>query len=106
MRQAGIVVILVCCAALRTRQDVAVWHDDTTLWAHAAQMAPLKPRPALNYGVALITRGDLDGSRRMFERATVLSRQRWVLDGDRLEAQTMALGNLASLRMVEAQLGR
>lgn len=35
-------------------EALAVWRSDLTLWRHAAQVAPQKPRVLVNYGVSLI----------------------------------------------------
>ena len=49
----GAGLLLLLCAA-RMRASLLVWQSDATLWAHAATIAPLKPRVALNYGVTLL----------------------------------------------------
>ena len=52
----AISVLLAC--AWRTHQQLQVWQSDLTLWAHAATIAPAKPRVALNYGVSLLARDE------------------------------------------------
>lgn len=47
-RRALIVLVLLGWQVLAARHYVRVWHSDRTLWAHAAALAPLKQRPALN----------------------------------------------------------
>lgn len=48
--------------ALLTSRSVATWQNDVTVWSHAREICPDKPRPALNLSAALIRRqatGDL-----------------------------------------------
>lgn len=48
-----LIALLVLCAGLSHRQ-ATVWRSDLTIWAHAAALAPNKPRPWTNLGAALI----------------------------------------------------
>ena len=53
-----VALIVLGCAAARTHQALTVWQSDLTVWRHAAHVAPFKPRPATNYGVALLMARD------------------------------------------------
>lgn len=46
--------LLLTAYAWTTRQYVPVWQSDVTLWRHAVIHAPTKPRPWVNYGLALL----------------------------------------------------
>ena len=58
--------LLLSVYAWQSHTYVRVWQSDLTLWAHAAQEAPRKPRPAMNYGLALLK------AKRTTEAATVM----------------------------------
>lgn len=52
MRALGIVLLAGC--VVLTHVQMAVWRSPVALWAHVAAVSPALPRPALNYGVALL----------------------------------------------------
>ena len=81
----------------QTQQQVRVWTDDVALWGHAAALAPLKPRPALNYGVALLGTGQPVRGLTSILRADTLSRQRQVPRWDRAITQQAVQRNLAAV---------
>ena len=81
---------------------VPVWRSNVTLWGHAVQMAPLKPRPALNYAVALIARGDLDQGERWLLRAFALAGQSHIPPYDRHDVTRAVNANLATLAIIRA----
>ncbi len=53
MWRALLVIGFVLGCAWRTSVNVPIWTSDVTLWGHAVEVTPEKPRPWLNYGVAL-----------------------------------------------------
>ena len=83
--------------ALVTHQQAWVWASDLTLWRHAVELAPQKPRPALNYGSALLLTGDVHGAAIWWARALELSRQPHVKPWDATRTQASARANLARL---------
>ena len=75
------------------------WRSDVTLWTHAAQMAPQKPRVALNYGVVLLAQGDLGGLEQ-FARAQALTQQAHVPASDAQMTRARVEANIQ--RIIEA----
>lgn len=59
---------------LTTHARTAVWQSDYTLWADAATVSPLCPRPRINYGRAALHQGEFDLARQQFVDAIRLSR--------------------------------
>lgn len=97
-----IVVALVLGCAWLTRQQTRVWTSDLTLWASAVEQAPLKPRPALNYGGYLAASGRFAEARAQFLRAKQLAQQPHILPADRQQIETVADFNLEGLAALEA----
>lgn len=89
-------LLLLLCAWL-TVDRLAVWQSPLTLWADAVTKAPQRPRPWVNYGVALSAAGETDQAIAAYQRARTLAtdprrgRYRNVSD------QTIATNNLAAV---------
>jgi len=58
---------------LRTREQIAVWHDDLSLWGVALSHFPNDPRANYNLALALLKAGHLAEARVPAERAVVCS---------------------------------
>lgn len=84
--------------ALVTYQQAKAWESDRTLWAHAVELAPLKPRPALNYGSALLLVGDYQRAAIWWAHAAELATQPHVPAVDARHTRRTALNNLTRLR--------
>jgi tetratricopeptide (TPR) repeat protein len=92
----GVVVIL--CAAILAALAVGthvrnrVWLTDETLWADVTAKSPANGRGWMNYGLALMARGQLAKARECYERASLLVPNYWVLEINRGVVED-ALGN-------------
>ncbi|MGB6198328.1 MAG: tetratricopeptide repeat protein, partial [Candidatus Acidiferrales bacterium] len=53
------------------------WFSDYTLFQRSYQLAPLNPTGRMNWGVALMTRGDYDGARAVFMKALAADPNDW-----------------------------
>ena len=73
------------------------WASEPALWQHVAHAAPLKPRPALNYGSALLMTGDPQGAAIWWAHARDLSRQPHIPPWDATRTQTSTGANLERL---------
>ena len=98
-----IVPLVLLLYAWQTHMYAQVCTSDLTLWAHASETAPWKPRPALNYGVALVVVGRFAEARVMFQRALVLADGPDVPAWDREATKQTARDNLAALGRLEAR---
>lgn len=98
--RAALFVGLVMACAWRTHAQVGVWRSELTLWGHAAAQAPLKPRPALNYGSALLMAGEPDGAVRWWVRARDLTQQGHIPTWDAARTQRSVEANLERVRAV------
>jgi len=95
------VVAIVCLvSAFCARRYVQVWESELTLWRHAAAHAPRKPRPMLNYGVALLRAGRRDEATRAFVIAHELALQPHVPAWDRRETLSATRANLEALAVM------
>lgn len=93
-------IALLCACAVLTHVQASVWRSDVTLWANAVQHAPLKPRPALNYGAALLLDGQTVKGIWYLRHADRLSRQAHIPAIDARETQAKAAANLSALLAV------
>ncbi len=66
--------------ALITAHQVWCWQTDQTLWGHAVQVTPTKPRPLINDGAARFQAGDVVGADRDFVRASQLEVERCAIE--------------------------
>jgi tetratricopeptide (TPR) repeat protein len=57
-----------------------VWRSDEALWADVTRKSPANGRGWMNYGLALMARGDMLGARSAFERANTLTPDYWTLE--------------------------
>lgn len=96
IRWAPYVYLVACLWA--TMQQIPVWRSNLTLWRHAAELAPLKPRVALNYGLALLASGDTTGAIAQWRRAAILSQAPHIPEWDRRETNDVVLANLKTLQ--------
>lgn len=87
------VAAMIGCSA----RQVSVWRSDLTLWAHAATIAPAKPRVALNYGVALFADGQTRAGIEQWRRASQLAHQPHILGWDRARAHATVAANISAL---------
>lgn len=69
----GIVALGLVGLSLLTAARLPAWRDNVHLWRAAVTVAPDLPRPALNYGVALIKAGDHGGGAIWLRRAAILA---------------------------------
>ena len=99
---AGLLLIVVLAMASGTRQYAAVWRSEPALWAHAARLAPQKPRTLNNYGVTLVMQGRLAEARIWFERAHRAGHGAQLPAWDRVEGEQTARANLKSLEALMA----
>ena len=99
-----VVIWLLLLLAWRTHDYVQRWSSNLVLWEYATRRAPFKPRPAVNYGVALVAAGRLQDARAAFQSAYVLAQQPQIPGWDRDEVQRAVVGNLAALDRLEAVL--
>ena len=88
--------LLVLACATQMRASLEVWESDSTLWAHAATVAPMKPRVALNYGVTLL-QVDYPQALTQLVRAQQLTGARHVPWWDRAITRSAAEKNLTAL---------
>jgi tetratricopeptide (TPR) repeat protein len=75
---AGIVVLGALSAGTRARNEV--WRSDESLWADVTRKSPGNGRAWMNYGLALMARGDGLGAKNAFERAATLTPNYWSLE--------------------------
>ncbi len=94
--------LLVIGLGLDTVQAVSVWRDEVSLWRHAAEVSPLKPRPALNYARALLLSGQWAESERAHVHVLALAEQPHVPAFDRTDAIGAAQANLTTLHLMRA----
>jgi len=65
----GFAVALLVALSAATFQRNKVWRTDETLWADVARKSPANGRGLMNYGLALMARGQLVEARDLFLRA-------------------------------------
>lgn len=100
-----LLIAWLCLATFQTYAYVPVWQSDAVLWPYAAQVAPLKPRPAVNTARALLLQGDVDGARRWLSRTMALSNEPHVPAYDRRDAVAAVSGNLQVLAVIQSVQG-
>ena len=83
---------------------IPVWQSDATLWTHAAAVAPLKPRPAVNVARALILQGELGRAEQWLTHTLALAELPHVPAYDRADAIAAAQGNLQTIAIMQAVL--
>lgn len=88
--------------AVQTHRQVRTFRSDMQLWGQAVQMAPEKPRPRLNYGLALLRAGRFDEAERAFLETLALVDQPHVPAWDRREARDAATRNLMVVPVMKA----
>ncbi len=81
--------------AIGTHVRNRVWLTDETLWADVTVKSPANGRGWMNYGLALMARGQLAKARECYERAALLVPNYWTLEINRGIVED-ALGNLAA----------
>ncbi len=60
-------LVLICGHALGTRVRNTAWKTGESLWRDVTEKSPGNGRGWMNYGLALMGRGDYDGARKSFE---------------------------------------
>lgn len=86
-----------CGLACLTATSVPDWHSDLTVWKRAVFLAPTKPRPMLNYGVALAQAGELKDAIEAFNLAYRLSDGPFVPVWERADVRAAAPANIQTL---------
>ncbi len=71
-RLAWLVIAVLVAHAVGTYQRSKVWQNDETLWRDVVAKSPSNGRGLMNYGLALMKRGQLQEALAQFERARVL----------------------------------
>lgn len=94
---AGVLLLVLLSMAVSTRQYVAVWRSEVTLWQHAVRLAPQKPRTLNNYGVAVAATGQLTQARVWFERAHQAGHSVQLPPWDRVEGERASRANLKAV---------
>lgn len=84
----------------QTHHYVYVWRSNLTLWAHAARQAPRKPRPLINYAVALVESGAVVPAARALMRAERLLEQPHLPAYDRADGVAAVDRNRVALARV------
>jgi tetratricopeptide (TPR) repeat protein len=75
---AGVAVL--CGYAWGTMQRHEVWRTDESLWRDVSIKSPKNGRGLMNYGLALMEKGDLSGARDAFNRAAIYSPNYYFLE--------------------------
>jgi tetratricopeptide (TPR) repeat protein len=94
-------VVVSGCAAilvafgLGTHIRNRTWLTEESLWADVTAKSPANGRGWMNYGLALMARGQLAKARQCFERAALLTPNYWTLEINRAIVED-ALGNPAA----------
>lgn len=57
---------MLCAYAYGTYQRNEVWHTDESLWKDCAEKSPKNARGLMNYGLALMAKGDYSGAEKYF----------------------------------------
>jgi tetratricopeptide (TPR) repeat protein len=65
----GLGALVLVGHAIGTHARNRVWHTDESLWADVTQKSPRNGRAWMNYGLALMARGDYPRAKACFERA-------------------------------------
>ena len=102
----GILVIVYLAMAIATHQYAPVWRTEFTVWAHAARLAPEKPRTLNNYGVVLAAAGRLEAARQVFERAHTAGHSPQLPAWDRVEGELRSRENLTAVNDLIARVTR
>jgi tetratricopeptide (TPR) repeat protein len=76
---AGATVLLLLAHAAATHVRNRVWRTEETLWADVTQKSPQNGRAWMNYGLNMMTRGDYAKTKEIFDRATTLVPNYYVL---------------------------
>ena len=72
-------IVFLATNVFLTRQRNKVWTNEESLWRDVAFKSPANPRGLMNYGTALMARGDLTSALSYFHRAQTLAPQYAVL---------------------------
>lgn len=99
----GVWLVLLGAWMIQTHQYVKVWRSDLTLWRYAVAQAPQKPRPAVNYGLALLRAGQLPEAARAFRLAHRLTYAPHVTAWDRVDTLAAIEHNLDVIAVLSAQ---
>lgn len=75
---AGVAALGALAIGAHVRNEV--WRSDETLWADVTRKSPANGRGWMNYGLALMARGEMLGARSAFERANTLTPDYWTLE--------------------------
>jgi tetratricopeptide (TPR) repeat protein len=78
------------------------WRSGESLWADVTAKSPANGRAWMNYGVALMARGELAKARDCYERAALLTPNYWTLEINRAIVE----GSLGNLKAAEAHFRR
>jgi protein O-mannosyl-transferase len=75
----SVLALLLVAGCYGTRQRCAVWSSEETLWRDVSEKSPQNGRGLMNYGLALMGKGDYVGAERYFLRALELTPNYWTL---------------------------
>ena len=89
---AAIALAVLGSHAVATHQRNEVWKDDLSLWGDVARKSPRNGRGLMNYGLALMSRGQLEEAHEWFVRAEEFTPNYPILEVN-LAIVTGALGN-------------
>ena len=101
---AALLVLIVLTLTVSTSRTVRVWVSEVTVWERAAALAPHKPRPLNNLGVALAARGQWAEARVWFTRAHQAGHAATLPAWDRIEGEQTSRANLQALDDLLAQI--
>ncbi|MCK5230894.1 MAG: hypothetical protein KAR13_11545, partial [Desulfobulbaceae bacterium] len=72
----GIIIVSCILSSLTTIRNHA-WRDPVSLWRDCAQKSPYKPRPLINYGIALEKAGSQDEAMVALEKGMAVGRKHY-----------------------------
>lgn len=66
-------VLVLALHAVGTHERNRIWHTEESLWQDATLKAPGNPKAWMNYGIALMARGDYSGAENCYMKTKALS---------------------------------
>lgn len=89
-----------------TDQYARLWVHPLPLWAHAARLAPLKPRPWLHVGIGLVLIGRYADAGRSFDHAALVAGLPHVPAWDRAVTRELVAQNRTALETLRQRMAR
>ena len=87
-------LLILVALAIGTHARNRVWRTEESLWADVTEKSPGNGRAWMNYGTALMARGEYSKARACYERASALTPNYWTLEINRAIVED-ALGSPA-----------